>query len=398
MESFLGRFKNPLVLVLVVLIQTIALAVQVQRTAPPGMSAANDSPKISALRYWSTILITPLERVLHGSNMHVRDIWQGYVNLHHTKQHNHDLEQEIARLRQEQAAFAEDAEQGRRLRALLNFQQQYIATTVPAQIIGTSGSDRSRVVWLDKGSKDGLKTDQAVMTPDGIVGKIRDVSEHSSQLLLINDATAGAGVILESTRIRGIIRGAVGGRVEINNLTADSRIKPGEHVVTSGGDGVFPRGLPVGVIESIAPDPDHQPYTAIRIKPAADLARLEEVLVITGTQATMPGAAQEDAAAALVNAATAKRAAELASERLPSIHDDEKPVDPKAQTPAGTPAAPAPLIPTVPRPVATVHADRYSPGATPSAEELKPGVKSDQIRTPQPATSAPATPPEKPEL
>ena len=92
---------------------------------------------------------------------------------------------------------------------------------------------------------------------------------HSAQLLLINDSTAGAGVILESTRIRGIIRGAANGKVEINNLTADSRIKPGEHVITSGGDGVFPRGLPVGVIESIAPDPEHQPYTARSwIKPA----------------------------------------------------------------------------------------------------------------------------------
>ena len=74
----------------------------------------------------------------------------------------------------------------------------------------------------------------------------------------------------------------------INNLTPDSRIKPGEQVLTSGGDQVYPRGLPVGTIESIAPDPDHQPYTLIQLRPAANLNQLEEVLVITGTQPTLP--------------------------------------------------------------------------------------------------------------
>ena len=170
-----------------------------------------------------------------------------------------------------------------------------MTSTVAAQVIGTSGSERSHVLYLDKGSEDGLKPEQAVITPDGVVGKIRDVFPHTSQLLLISDSSSGAGVILATTRIRGIVKGTATGRVEIDNLTADSRIKVGEPVVTSGGDLVFPRGLPVGVIESIAPDPLHQPYTAIRIKPAANLNRLEEVLVITGTSATLPPAAAQDA-------------------------------------------------------------------------------------------------------
>jgi len=252
--------------------------------------------------------------------------------------------------------------------------------------VGTSGSDRSRLLLIDKGSKDGLKPDQAVITPDGIVGKLRDVWAHSAQLLLINDSTSGAGVILESTRIRGIIRGAANGKVEINNLTSDSRIKPGEHVITSGGDGVFPRGLPVGVIESIAPDPDHQPYTAIMIKPAADLARLEEVLVVTGTQATLPAQAQqdEDMAAATANA---KRAADLAADKLPSIHDGEPAADPNA---AGASAAGAtPAAPVVPRPLPALHPDRYTPGDTPPAAELTPGAPK--------GSSSPAAAPHSPE-
>jgi len=387
MDSFFQRFKNPLVLIAIVLLQTIALAIQVPRPGGGASSQKADGRKVSELRFWSSALVTPFERLIHGGGLNVRSVWSNYIDLRHTREQNRQLQLEIARLRQEQAAFAEDAQQGRRMQALLGFQQHYIASTVAAQVVSTSGSDRSRLVYIDKGTADGLKPDQAVITPDGIVGKLRDVWAHSAQLLLINDPTAGAGVILESTRIRGIIRGAVSGKVEITNLTADSRIKPGEHVITSGGDGVFPRGLPVGVIESIVPDPEHQPYTAITIKPAADLARLEEVLVVTGTQATLPALAQQDADLAAATADSAKRAADLASERLPSIHDGE----PETTTPAGatpnaaaTPAVPDPKAPAiVPRPKPTLHPDRYTPGTTPPAEQLTPG--------------APATPPAKPQ-
>src|SRR6202034_2270564 len=113
-----------------------------------------------------------------------------------------------------------------------------------------------------------------------------------------------------STRIRAILRGTSTGNVQIDNLMADSRIKPGEKIITSGGDQVFPRGLPVGVIESIAPDPLHQPYTEIVVHPAANLLRLEEVLIITGTATTMPAAAQQDAAIADAVSEENKRAAD----------------------------------------------------------------------------------------
>src|ERR1700712_1318791 len=290
MESFFTRFKNVLALAAILPAQTIGLAVQVRRPVEAG---APDGSSVTLLRYWTVSAVTPFERFFHGFGYNLRHGWSNYIDLRNTRQQNHDLQEQIARLRLEQAALSEDAIQGHRLQALLDFQQHYVASTIAAQVIGTSGNDLSRVLYIDKGSKDGLKPDQAVITPDGIVGKLRDVWGHSSQLLLINDPTAGAGVILESTRIRGIIRGLVNGKVAINNLTADSRIKAGEHVITSGGDGVFPRGLPVGVIESIAPDPEHQPYTTITIKPAADLARLEEVLIVTGTQTTLPGVAQQ---------------------------------------------------------------------------------------------------------
>ena len=165
MDSFFVRFKNSLVLIVIVLAQAIMLAVQVQRPKDGMVSGAPEGKHTTLLRYWAVSVMSPFERVGHGATFDVRSVWSNYIGLRHTHQQNEALQLEIARLRQEQAAFAEDAAQGRRLQALLAFKQQYITSTVAAQVIGTSGSDTARVLYLDKGSADGLKPDQAVMIP-----------------------------------------------------------------------------------------------------------------------------------------------------------------------------------------------------------------------------------------
>ncbi len=383
MDSFFTRFRNQLVLVAVLLAQTIGLAIQVRR---PVESATPDPSTISLARYWVVSVVTPFERFFHGFGHNLRYGWTNYIDLRNTREQNAALQKQIADMRIQQAAIAQDAIQGHRLQALLAFQQHYVAATVAAQVIGTSGSDLSRVIYIDKGSADGLKSDQAVITPDGIVGKLRDVFPHTSQVLLINDQTSGAGVLLASTRIRAILRGTSTGRITINNLTADSRIKPGETVLTSGGDQVYPRGLNVGTIESIAPDPDHQPYTLIQLRPAANLSQLEEVLVITGTQPDLPIQAQKDLALGAVTAEAqaqaaaaraaelkaaeeAKSAAEIVADRLPSLRDT---VDPNA--PPATPAVDGQdSVVKIPHPLPTLHPDRYTPGTTPPAADLTPG-------------------------
>ncbi|NYF81391.1 rod shape-determining protein MreC [Granulicella arctica] len=397
MESFFTRFKNALVLIAVLLAQTIGLAIQVRR---PAASDQPDGPRVYLLRYWVSSAVTPFERLFHGIGTGVGGTWSNYLDLRHTRQQNQLLRQQIAELRLEQAAFAEDAIQGHRLQTLLDFQQHYIAKTVAAQVIGTSGSDLSRMVTLDKGSDDGLKPDMAVITPDGVVGKLRDVFPRTSQLLLLNDQTSGAGVILQSTRIRAVVRGTPTGRLQIGNLTADSRIKPGDTVLTSGGDLVYPRGLNVGTIESIAPDPDHQPYTAIVVKPTANLSQLEEVLIVTATQTSLSPQAKQDLAQGAATADTLsgqildnKRAADLLSERLPSLHDiDPSYVDPTGTTSAtnpddANPAKPENVGGTVPSPLPTLHPDHFTPGTTPPAVDLTPGAQAPPVSTFNPTDS-----------
>ena len=372
MDSFFARFRNPFALIVIVLVQVLALAIQVEHPAGIGAGPA-ESRKVTLLRHWMLAVVTPFERVSSGTGSKVRGVWSNYIDLRHTREQNKALQSEIARMRVEEAEFAEDAREGRRLESMLKFQQSYVTKTVAAQVIGTSGSDRSRMLTLNKGSDDGLRADQPVLTPDGVVGKIRDVQARTAELLLLNDPSSGAGILLASTRIRAILRGTATGGILINNLTADSRIKPGEQVLTSGGDGVYPRGIPVGVIESIAPDPQHQPYTAIVVKPNANLARLEEVLVVTGSQSAMPAEAASDAAQAEATAEANKRAADIVAERLPSIHDDKGASGATGTTGPQVDATGSPVT-SVPRPKPVVAPDRYSPNAAPPASELQPGA------------------------
>src|ERR1700761_1228383 len=104
MESFFTRFKNVLVLVAILLAQTIGLAVQVRR---PVESGAPDGSSVTLLRYWAVSSVTPFERFFHGLGYNIRQGWSNYIYLRHTRQQNHDLQEQIARLRLEQAALSE---------------------------------------------------------------------------------------------------------------------------------------------------------------------------------------------------------------------------------------------------------------------------------------------------
>ena len=280
----MSRYKNILFLVAVLVAQIIGLAMQVRRPNPNG----GDAPAVRLIRYWAIGVMSPPEKVLHGSGSGLRGMWSNYLDLRHVREQNQELRERVSRLQLEQAALLEDARQGQRLQALLAFKEHYIYSTVAAQVIGTSGTDQSRILYIDKGAKDGLKPDMAVITPDGIVGKLKDVYAHTSQVLVVSDQTSGAGVLLESTRLRGVLRGNALGQPQIINMLPDERVKPGERVVTSGGDQIYPRGLPVGVVDQVVPDTSNPPYMDILIKPAANLGHLEELLVITQASDQMP--------------------------------------------------------------------------------------------------------------
>ncbi len=151
----------------------------------------------------------------------------------------------------------EDARMARRVQALLGFKEQYVDSTIAAQVIGTSGSEQSRVLYIDKGSRTtASRTDMAVITPAGIVGKIVQVADNWSQVLPINDQFSGVGAALKDSRLQGILKGTPSGATTLQYIMSDEKVTPGEDVITSGGDRIFPKGLPVGKVVSVQPGKD----------------------------------------------------------------------------------------------------------------------------------------------
>jgi rod shape-determining protein MreC len=389
MESFVVRYRNLLVLLALLVAQILGLAMQVRRA---NSGQTGDGRTVLLIRVWANAIVSPPERLLHSTGAGISWLWNNYFDLRHVRQQNADLQKTIDRLRLEQAALLEDAKQGQRLQALLKFQQKYIYKTLPAEVIGTSGTEQSRVFTIDKGKKDGIDRDMAVITPDGIVGKVRDVFGHTAQVLAINDQSSGAGVIMESTRIRGILRGNAQGQPEIVDVISDQRIKPGEKVVTAGGDQIFPRGLPVGTVEKVVNDPDRDGFVDVILTPAAHLNQLDEVLIITAMEPRFPPDQQQDMATseALKGAeADQEKTSEGMAEKLPGLLLPNLPAD---QQPLNDTSNPNPA----PRPTQAIHPDRFTPGdaVTPAGtttDTQRPTAADSAASTKKPATANPTT-------
>ena len=403
MESFIIRYRNLVVLLALLMLQLVGLAVQVRRTTS-GTSTIEDTDPggVRLIRLWANAVISPPERLIHWCATGTSFTWSNYIDLVHVRQQNKDLEKTIDRLRLEQAALLEDARQGERLQAMLGFQQKYIYSTLAAQVYGSSGSDRSHVFYIDKGWHEGLRPDMAVITAEGIVGKVRDVFPHTAQVLAVNDTTSGAGVILETTRIRGVLRGDAVGQLEVVGVTADERIHPGEHVLTAGGDLIFPRGLPVGLVKKVVRDPDRDGLVDIILTPAAPLDRLDEVLVITSTEPRFSPQQEEDLSKSAAEQATVPagikdqmKASEIMAEKLPGLIDPNLPPD---QQPLNDSSNPNPAT----QPPQPLHPDEFSPsanddsGATPEASST-PKANHPPTAPAGPGSGATPAPKQKPQ-
>ena len=331
MENLISRYRNVTILVVVLFAQVLGLAVQVRR------STQDESTRL--IRVWAVGAVTPFEKSIVWFQRSVTNLWHNYFYLRGVRQENRELKQEIEHLRIEQVRLNQDAEQARRLQALLGFREQFISKTLAAQVIGSSGSEQSRSIYIDKGSRDGIKPDMAVITADGVVGKVLRTFRSTSQVLLVNDQTSGVGAILEKSRLQGVLRGTPLGEVVLEKVMSDEAVQPGERVLTSGGDQIFPKGLPVGIVTKVSPGAEL--FLNIRVKPSADLSRLEEVLVITQQQERESGVADGGQ----------MRAADILAQRLPSV-PDKPPDDPNKPPPptSGLKILQAPAAPGIANP------------------------------------------------
>jgi rod shape-determining protein MreC len=319
MESVLGRYRNLIVLVGVLFAQVLGLAVQVKRTT--------DSESTRLIRVWVVGMVAPLEKVLVWTETSTANIWHDYFYLRGVRVENRALKEQIEQMRLQQVRMSQDADQAHRLQALLGFKEQFISQTMAAQVIGGSGSDLSHLIYIDKGYNDGIRPDMAVITGDGIVGKVLRAdraNRHVAQVLLINDQTSGVGAILDKTRLQGILRGSPSGEVVLEKVMSDETVPVGELVLTSGGDSIFPKGLVIGRVAKVTPGGEL--FLNIRVRPAADLSKLEEVLVVTKIDERQIEPDQTNTA----------RAVDILAERLPTVppkpENAERTANPDATT------------------------------------------------------------------
>ncbi len=359
--NFFSRHKNTVVLTTVLLAQFLALAVQVKRQTVDG--------PVRLIRLLTVSAIAPFERLFIYSGESVRGVWSDYLDLRSVRSENLRLQAEVGRMQLERAREREDARQARRIQALLQFKENWIDTTVAAQVIGTSGTESSRLLYLDKGTKDGVKPDMPVITPDGVVGKVLSVYGDTAQVLLLNDPTSGVGALLVTSRLQGVVKGTSTGELQLNYIMGDESVQPGDTLVTAGGDQVFPKGLPIGTVTKVSMG--HNLFLDIKLKPAADLNRLEEVLVITAQKARAPD----------TTGLGPIRAADILAGHLPGV----------PQTPPQTPAAGASPQPQNAQPQ-TAKPQTAKPPATPAVKPPQTAKPASAPQTAKPVTGAAATP------
>ncbi|HWG38414.1 MAG TPA: rod shape-determining protein MreC [Terriglobales bacterium] len=301
MDYATQRKRPQIILGILLLAQLFLLSYQVRRP---------DAGGVSLVRFWSAQAIVPLERATGHAVSSTSGFFGDYVFLRNAKRDNQALRDQVAHLTLENAQLRENARELPQLEALLGFQHAYGIQTMAATVIGGGTSPDAQALYVDRGSNSGLHRDEAVVVPQGLVGKLSQVLGSSAQVLLISDPESGVGALIGASGVHGILRGLGAGRVEVRSVLKDEAVKVGDEIITSGEDQVYPKGIPIGTVTGQQANSDGV-FRTVQLKLAADLGRIEQVLIITG--ATPPPAAADAASDQALTAAEVRQA------KLPSL-------------------------------------------------------------------------------
>src|SRR5208283_2661611 len=271
MVSIPSRHKSLALLGGVLLAQVLMLAVQVKRDSRGRL-----------IRVWTITAVTPFEKGGAWGFDKVRGVWGHYFALQGTSRQNEELRAENDSLKLTISQLESKAAEADRLAVLLDFRQSHEKIPmVMARVIGASAGTASHTVEIDRGERDGIRRNMAVITTDGAVGKVIEVYRDNAQVLLLTDKDGGAGAMLIETRIQSPVVGTGEPLLSMKYVANDDKVNVGEKVVTSGMDKIFPRDIPVGIVQEIKPG---IPFKTILLRPAAKLNRLEDVIVLLSLQ------------------------------------------------------------------------------------------------------------------
>jgi rod shape-determining protein MreC len=337
--------QRPLALLAaLVLAQVLLLAFQIKR-----------DHDVRLIRYWAAAVVMPFERGGTSAFSKTGGIWSNYISLRGTRAENARLRGEIDQLRLRNRELEGQAGEAQRLSVLLNFREAHPeAQMLAAQVISASADPASHTLVLNRGDRDHVRRNLAVITPEGIVGKIVEALPTTCEVLLINDKDSGAGALLADTRTHGVVKGSGDPDARLDYIVNDEPVHTGEMILTSGEDRIYPKDLLIGTVVTANPG---NPFQVIHVRPAARLDRLEDVLILlttqelrkpsesadaAGSQSNSPGIAQKEPALPTGSAPVSGNAA-LPNPAHISTSGGAPPTPPSASpaTQAPTPAPPA---------------------------------------------------------
>ncbi|HWC98515.1 MAG TPA: rod shape-determining protein MreC [Candidatus Sulfopaludibacter sp.] len=268
MESFLNRFRHITVLLLVICAQLVLLAVQVK----------NDQD-VRFIRIWTISAVTPVARFVEALRGGSAGFLHNYITLHDTNAENRRLKEEVGRLKLENVFLKNELNTADRAKALQIFQSVTPSQTLAANVIAVAPGSDSKVVTINRGSLSGVERGMAVVTPDGIVGKVTAAYPTAAMVQLVTDPEFAAGVVSQKSQVRGTLKGQGTPTCKVDYVAVEEKVEPGEEFFTSGDDRVFPRGFPVGVVRAVRTVPGSN-FKEILVDPLGVQHGVEDVLII----------------------------------------------------------------------------------------------------------------------
>ncbi len=219
-----------------------------------------------------TLLTTPFSRL--------KQIWNAYVVLQNVKEENQVLRAQLAELENEITTYREALIENRRLRQLLDIKESRQWQTKVAHIVGTDIAPWRAVVNIDAGKKDGISVDMPVLCQGGLLGRVIETSMSFSKVMLITDYHSRIAAIVQRNRARGILKGDGARGCVLDYVKKGVDVQKGDIIITSGLDGIFPKGLMVGKVKLVGPGDKSDLFQFIGVEPSARIDQVEEVLVM----------------------------------------------------------------------------------------------------------------------
>ena len=249
--------------------------------------------KITGRTVLGNVIFTLLTPIQSGTASTVNGVWNTcvrYFDLVNTNQKNQQLTQEVDELKIRLQASMRERDENQRLREILNLREKLPLKLVAGEVIGgTAKAPLSRIISINRGAKDGADVQMPVVTPSGVVGMIIDVSPVSSKVQLMSDVSSSIGAMLSRNSTAGILSGTGTELCLLKYLPLNADIKVGDAVVTSGQDGIFPEGFPIGKVTKLVKE---ELYVSAEVTPYQSSAALKEIVVLLQSKNQNPGRAQ----------------------------------------------------------------------------------------------------------